>query len=70
MLVIDSISLDERTWINPNGWFHSDQAHVIERLRRPSRNYLDIPSTPSRTPRCSPGRGRPAGTPTRSGLKI
>ena len=44
-LVIDSISLDERTWINPNGWFHSDQAHVIERLRRPSRNYLEYRST-------------------------
>jgi len=44
-LVIDSISLDERTWINPNGWFHSDQAHVIERLRRPSRNYLEYQYT-------------------------
>jgi hypothetical protein len=44
-LVIDSISLDERTWINPNGWFHSDQAHVIERLRRPSKNYLEYQYT-------------------------
>jgi hypothetical protein len=39
-LVIDSISIDERTWIR-DGWFHSDQLHVIERLRRPSRNYLE-----------------------------
>jgi hypothetical protein len=45
VLVIDSISLDERTWINPNGWFHSDEAHVIERLRRPSRNYLEYQYT-------------------------
>jgi hypothetical protein len=44
-LVIDSISLDERTWINANGWFHSDQVHVIERLRRPSRNYLEYQYT-------------------------
>ncbi len=38
-LVIDSISIDERTSIR-DGWFHSDQLHVIERLRRPSKNYL------------------------------
>jgi hypothetical protein len=44
-LVIDSISLDENTWINPNGWFHSDQAHVIERLRRPSKNYMEYQYT-------------------------
>ena len=39
-LVIDSISIDESTWIQGSGWFHSDQLHVIERLRRPSMNYL------------------------------
>ncbi len=33
-LVVDTISLDERNW-------HSDALHVIERLRRPSRNYLE-----------------------------
>jgi hypothetical protein len=44
-LVISSISLDERTWINANGWFHSDEAHVIERLRRPSMNYLEYQYT-------------------------
>jgi hypothetical protein len=44
-LVIDSISLDERTWMNANGWFHSDQAHVIERLRRPSKNYMEYQYT-------------------------
>ncbi len=38
--VIDTISLDQRTLIQGNGWFHSDQVHVIERLRRPSKNYL------------------------------
>lgn len=44
-LVIDSVSIDERTWINASGWFHSDEAHVIERLRRPSMNYLEYQYT-------------------------
>ncbi len=39
-LVIDTISLDERTWNDLNGWFHSDQEHVTERISRPSKNYL------------------------------
>jgi hypothetical protein len=39
-LVIDVVSIDERTWNNFTGWFHSDQEHVIERLSRPSINYL------------------------------
>jgi hypothetical protein len=40
MLVIDTIGIDERTWNNYVGWFHSDQEHVVERLTRPSKNYL------------------------------
>jgi hypothetical protein len=44
MLVIDSISIDERTQIR-DGWFHSDSLHVIERLRRPSANYLEYQVT-------------------------
>jgi hypothetical protein len=43
-LIIDTISIDERTWIR-DGWFHSDALHVIERLRRPSRNYLEYQFT-------------------------
>jgi len=39
-LVIDTIAIDERTWNNSAGWFHSDQQHVIERITRPSMNYL------------------------------
>ncbi len=39
-LVIDVIAIDERTWNDFLGWFHSDQEHVIERLTRPSENYL------------------------------
>jgi hypothetical protein len=44
-LVLDTVSIDERTWIQGNGWFHSDQVRVIERLRRPSRNYLEYQYT-------------------------
>jgi hypothetical protein len=43
-LVIDSISIDERAQIL-DGWFHSDALHVIERLRRPSMNYLEYQFT-------------------------
>lgn len=39
-LVIDTIAIDERTWNNYVGWFHSDQEHVVERISRPSKNYL------------------------------
>jgi hypothetical protein len=39
-LVIDVIAIDERTWNNFVGWFHSDQEHVVEHLTRPSENYL------------------------------
>ena len=45
ILVIDTISLDERTMIQGNGWFHSDQVHVIERVRRRSKNYLEYQYT-------------------------
>ena len=43
-LVIDTISIDERAQIR-DGWFHSDELHVIERLRRPSMNYLEYQFT-------------------------
>jgi hypothetical protein len=38
-LVIDSTALDNRV-ANFGGWFHSEQEHVIERISRPSKNYL------------------------------
>lgn len=44
-LVIDVISIDERTWNNFTGWFHSDQEHVIEHISRPSLNYLSYQVT-------------------------
>ena len=39
-LVIATISIDTRAQIR-DGWFHSEDLHVIERLRRPSMNYLE-----------------------------
>jgi hypothetical protein len=44
-LVVDSIGFDERTYIQPNGWFHSDALHVTERYSRPSKNYLMVQLT-------------------------
>lgn len=44
-LVIESIGFDERTYILPDGWFHSDELRVIERYSRPSMNYLVVQIT-------------------------
>jgi len=44
-LVIDTVGIDERTWNNLQGWFHSDQEHVVERISRPSMNYLNYQVT-------------------------
>jgi hypothetical protein len=44
-LVIDTIAVDERVW-NSSVWrIHSDQEHVVERIWRPSMNYLDYQVT-------------------------
>lgn len=44
-LVVESTGFDERTYIMPNGWFHSDALRVIERYSRPSMNYLIVQIT-------------------------
>lgn len=44
-LVVDGVSFDERTYIMPNGWFHSDQLHVVERYTRPSMNHMYVEIT-------------------------
>ena len=44
-LVVDSIGFDDRTYIMPNGWFHSDELRVVERYTRPSMNYLIVEIT-------------------------
>lgn len=44
-LVIDTIGLNEKTWVDRGGLPHSDQLHVIERIRRPSHDALEIKIT-------------------------
>jgi len=44
-LVVESIGFDDRTYVMPNGWFHSDQLRVTERYSRPSMNYLIVQIT-------------------------
>ena len=44
-LVVETTGIDERTYIQPNGWFHSDALHIAERYSRPSMNYLIVEIT-------------------------
>jgi hypothetical protein len=44
-LVLESISLDTEPWIQGNGWYKTEQTKVTERLRRPSRNFLEYQYT-------------------------
>jgi hypothetical protein len=44
-LVVDTVGFNEKTWIDRGGLPHSDQLHVIERIRRPSPNALEIKIT-------------------------
>jgi hypothetical protein len=39
-LVIDTVGLNERAWMNRDGIPHSDQLHLVERLSRPDFNTL------------------------------
>ena len=41
-LVIDSVGFNDKTWIDRAGLPHSDQLHVIERLRRPQPETLEL----------------------------
>ena len=44
-LVVESTDFDERTFILPNGWYHSEQLKVTEKYSRPSENYLIVEIT-------------------------
>ena len=44
-LVIDTVGLNEKTWVDRGGLPHSDQLHVIERIRRPIHEALEITIT-------------------------
>lgn len=40
-LVMETISLDPAPWIQGNGWYKTEQTKITERLRRPTRNFLE-----------------------------
>ena len=40
--VVDTVGLNDRTWLDRVGHRHSTQLHVIERFRRLDRDHLDI----------------------------
>jgi hypothetical protein len=40
VLVIDTVGLNERSWMNRDGIPHSDRLHLIERVSRPDFNTL------------------------------
>lgn len=44
-LVVDTIGLDDRSWLDVMGHPHTDAAHVIERFRRPDAGHLEIETT-------------------------
>jgi hypothetical protein len=41
-LVVDTVSIDEDTWLDGIGTPHSDELHVVERIRRVGQDTLEI----------------------------
>jgi hypothetical protein len=41
-LVVDTVGLNDKTWLDPVGLPHSDAMHVIERLRRLDHDTLEV----------------------------
>jgi hypothetical protein len=44
-LVVDTIGFNEKTWLDGDGHPHSDALHLVERIRRTSRDSLSIDFT-------------------------
>jgi len=44
-LVVDTVAFNELTWLDTVGHVHSNQAHVVERIRRPEPGALVIDFT-------------------------
>ena len=44
-LVVDTVSFNDKTWLNGQGLPHSEELHVIERFRRPDLGHLEIEIT-------------------------
>jgi hypothetical protein len=41
-LVVDTAALKDLTWLDTTGHVHSDQLHIVERIRRPEPDTLQI----------------------------
>src|SRR6476659_3904038 len=44
-LVVDTVGLNDKTWLNGQGVPHSDQLHVTERYRRPDLGHMTVEIT-------------------------
>ena len=44
-LVVDTVGLNEKTWLDDGGHPHSDALHVIERFRRPDFGHMEVELT-------------------------
>jgi hypothetical protein len=44
-LVVDTIGMDDKTWVDRRGYPHSVDAHVVERYTRPDHNHLNFTET-------------------------
>jgi hypothetical protein len=44
-LVVDTVGFNDRSWLDPQGHPHTEQMHVIERMRRPDLGHLEIEFT-------------------------
>ena len=44
-LVIDTVGFNDKTWLDQTGHPHSDALHLIERIRRPAHDTLEIKVT-------------------------
>jgi hypothetical protein len=41
-LVVDTVGLNDKTWLDPMGLPHSDALHVVERIRRVDQDTLEV----------------------------
>jgi hypothetical protein len=56
-LVVDVSNMNDKTWLDMAGDFHSDALHVVERYRMSGRDTIEYEAR-SMTPRCLQSRGR------------
>lgn len=44
-LVVDTVGINDKTWLDDGGHPHSDALHVIERFRRPDFGHMEVQVT-------------------------